>query len=442
MQEEKVVVALVHRDEIPGKPSKYTDNDLKVIFDMVKECFDLSVDGVTNLIKPGQTVLLKPNIVGAEANPDSATITDPRILEATIKFIKESVRDVTVWVGENPFGSKGGSRAAFREGSWIGDAVRRAGVDDIIYFDEYPRVAVKVPDAKCWYEFSVPKALLDCDVYISVPKLKGHLASQVTITLKNAMGILCHEDMEKRHNTNLQQMIVDINKARKPDFAIVDAVRALAYDHSSRYPEHLISYNSLIAGRDAVAVDSVVEYLMGWDNPAKEVTTTRIAQWDGLGIADLNRIEMRGSDPKKLRKNLVTYFDEHTHAGYTGFPYEPCPIQAVFEGAEVFLGGCCLGCKSYLRMTLDSLYETGRLFGLVKSFGRLNIITGRNAYINPAMLPLPGVTLVYGDCAVDKWGDAVKDWPTRTEVISGCPPPAVALGRFFGELDKEAEKEM
>lgn len=435
MSGKKSVVALVHRDVIPGTSSKYTSSDFETVMGMVKECFDLSVGGAANLIKDGKTVLIKPNIVSARASPDTGIITDPRVLEATIKIIKESVSNVTVNVGENTAG--GASRMAFQSGTPMGDAIRRAGVDEIIPFDECPLVTVKIRDAKNWYEWQIPKAVLDCDVYISIPKLKGHMVSQVTLTLKNAMGLLRHEDMQARHRSDLYQMIVDINKARKPDFAIVDAIHGLAYDHASRYPEHALTYNTLIAGTDAVAVDAVGGYLMGWNNPAREITILRIAQHDGLGVADMNKIDVKGADPDKLRKNLVIPFDEHAHTGYFAIPYEPCPLEAVFEGVEMFFGGVCLGCKSYIRMNLEGLYETGMLAKLVESVKQINVISGRNAHINPAMLPLPGITVVYGDCAVDKWGEIVKKWSNKTAVIPGCCPSVGELGGYLRTLMKE-----
>ena len=432
MVEDKAVVAIVHRDEVPDKPSKYTKNTLNVIVDMVKECFDLT-GGVKKLIKPGQTVLLKPNIVAAGANPDDAATTDPRVLEATITYIKGSVENVKVQVGETPYGLKGASRKGLGPGSRMGDIVRRAG-GEVVYFDEEPRVTVNLPNAKTFWEFSVPQALMDCDVYIQMPKLKAHMIAQVTHTLKNAMGLLTREDMIPYHNTSLFQRIVDVNKARKPDFTIMDGILTLTYDHYSGCPEHKVTCNMLIAGKDAVAVDSVTQYLVGWDNPAKEVRITRIAQHDGLGVADLNRIEVRGADPKKLRKNLLTPWDPQTRTGYSAYSYEPVPIEGMFEGVEVFMGGCCTGCQALIREALDGAYLSGALKKIIDVAGRINIIVGRNVKINPAMLPLQGVTIVYGDCAGD-WAKVVEGWTDRpTKYVPGCNPDFDALGAFFHRL--------
>ncbi|MEM2112326.1 MAG: DUF362 domain-containing protein [Candidatus Bathyarchaeia archaeon] len=427
-----VVVAVVHREEIPEKPSKYTQKSTEIITGMIEECFSLA-GGIERFIKPNQTVLLKPNIVGATADPDSGVNTDPRVIEATVKYIKNSVKNVRVLVGETPYGERGVSRKALDVGTPIGDAVRRAG-GEVVYFDEEPRIRVNLPKAKTFWEFTVPQVLMECDVYIQMPKLKQHAIAQVSHSLKNIMGFLTHEDMISCHNTSLFQQIVDINKARMPDFTIMDGLLSLTYDHYTNYEEHKVKFNTLIAGEDAVAVDAVSQYLMGWNDPAKEVKLTRIAQHDGLGVADLEKIEIKGEDVRKLRKNLITPWDPQTRKGFCAYSYEPTPIEAVYDGVEVFMGGCCSGCQALIRESLDWANFDGTLKRIIEDVGNLNIIVGRNARINPSLLPLVGATIVYGDCA-SYWAKEVGRWVDRPTCFAlGCPPDFGALSAFFSRI--------
>ncbi len=435
MNSKKPIVAVVQRASIPELPSSYTEKSLGIIGDMVEEAFNL-VGGIKDIISPGQSVLLKPNIVGAEANPDTGVITDPRVVESTIRYIKKSVGNVDVEVGETPYGPVGASRKALGEGSVMGNAVRKAG-GKVAYFDEEPRVKVRLPDAKTFWEFTVPQSLLECDVYIQMPKMKQHAIAQVSHTLKNAMGLLTHEDMISHHNTSLFQQIIDINKIRIPDFTIMDGTVALSYDHYTSCEEHKVRYNALIAGRDSVAVDSVSQYLMGWDNPAKEVRLTRIAQHDGLGTADLDKIDIRGADIAKLRKDLLIPWDPQKRTGYCAYAYEPTPIEAVYEGVDVYMGGCCTGCQALIRETLDGAYLSGQLKKVVDAEGKLNIIVGRDVKINPALLPLNGATIVYGDCASD-WAKEVSRWTDRPATYAlGCTPDFGALGTFLSNIESK-----
>lgn len=432
MRKGRAVVAVVHRDEIPEKPSNYTQKSVRIIEEMVREVLEL-IGGVEKVIKPGQSVLLKPNIVSLVAGPDTGVITDPRVVEATISYIKKSIDNVKVHVGETPYGPKGVSRKALEDGSPMGDAIKRGGGKPV-YFDEEPRLTVSLPKAKTFWEFTVPKILMGCDVYIQMPKLKHHAIAQVSHTLKNAMGLLTHQDMISHHNTSLFQQIVDINKARMPDFTIMDGTLALTYDHHSFCEEHKVSYNMLVAGKDAVAVDSISQYLMGWDNPAKEVKMTRIAQHDGLGVADLDRIETKGADVKKLRKNLLTPWDPQSRTGFCAYPYEPTPIEGVYEGVEVYMGGTCTGCQALIREVLDGAYLDGTLKKIAEKEAGLNVIVGRNVKINPALMPLKGATMVYGQCAA-YWAEEVGRWTDKvTTYAAGCTPDFGAFGGFFEKI--------
>ena len=105
-------VAIVHRDKVPGLPSKYTDDELKVVIDMVDEMFKL-LGGIDKFIKPGETVVLKPNActyfgsvmkdkkTGEEKiNLQAAANTDARVLAAITKLALEKAKAKEVITGE------------------------------------------------------------------------------------------------------------------------------------------------------------------------------------------------------------------------------------------------------------------------------------------------------------------------------------------------------
>lgn len=432
----KTVVAISSRTKAPKFRQGYTVKDIQFLEEMIGECFQWTVGGVERLIDSGDTVVLKPNMAIETATPEMCMGTDPRVMEALIRVIRKSVENVRIVVGENSAGPKGITRKAFQN-SGIGEAATRAGVDSIICFDEAPRIVMRIPNAKYFYEFAIPKIVLDADVYITVPKLKGHGIAQATISIKNAFGLLDYPTMFRQcHREDVYQKAVDINLARKPDFALVDALHINPHDHMSAYKSLLISFNSVIGGPDPVAVDSVCEYLMGWDNPAKQVRITRLAQAANLGIADLDAIEIKGSDPQTIRRNLLTPFDEASQTGHSMIPYEYAPLEAIFDGVEVFLGGCDIGTKAIIRIWLDSLNAQGKLPELVRKYGQVNIIAGHNVQINPAWCPLPGIVYILGDGAKE-WVEIAKGWGAPVRFFPGnYPDPIAFLGdalRTLGE---------
>ena len=94
-------VTIIHRDEIPGLPSKYTDDEFQVVLGMVDEMFE-HLGGIDKYIKPGETVVLKPNSctyfgsvmvdksTGEECvNLQGAANTDARVLAAITKLALE-----------------------------------------------------------------------------------------------------------------------------------------------------------------------------------------------------------------------------------------------------------------------------------------------------------------------------------------------------------------
>lgn len=431
------IVAVITRKSVPGKASDYSKQDVEFIKEMLDEGFNLSVGGVKNLIGPGQTIFIKPNLI-APASPENHWTTDPRVIEALIGYLKEAIENITIWIGEGSCGMRGEARRAFNE-TKVKDAAERAGVDKIIYVDETRQVPVKLPHAKYFYEFNLPAEIFDCDVYLTVPKMKQHAFAQATLALKNGYGLLDFRDTNRSHREDLCQKVVDINLARKPDFCVVDAIVGRACDHMapcSLQEEHKIEFNSLILGKDPVAVDAVGEYIMGWDRPDEEVRVTRLAQHAGLGEGNLNKIKVKGTDPKSIRKNLLMPLNEKRKQGYAVLPYEYAPVEAVFEGTEVFLGGCCMGCKMLICWVLTGLYRSGSLSRLVEKGERINIIAGRNVSLNPCWTPLPGLTVALGDCAQD-WGEKIQGWPGITKFIPGCWPDQIALGTYLGRVVSE-----
>ena len=94
-------VAIIHRDKVPGLPSKYTEDELNVVIDMVDEMFQ-KLGGIDKFIKPGETVVLKPNCstyfgsimkdqkTGEEVvNFQAAANSDARVLAALTRLARE-----------------------------------------------------------------------------------------------------------------------------------------------------------------------------------------------------------------------------------------------------------------------------------------------------------------------------------------------------------------
>ena len=152
------------------------DSDIAKIKEAVAKAVELAIGSPDAIIKPGQKVLIKPNLA-FQAPPESFAVVDPRVVEAVVAYFKENSQAGEIWVGDNPsLGLHvGRAKPAFAE-SGMEEAAKRGGADKIIYFDETEVVEVDIPEAKVFKKAAIFKPVLDADVIINLPKMKVHLA--------------------------------------------------------------------------------------------------------------------------------------------------------------------------------------------------------------------------------------------------------------------------
>ena len=97
---------------------------------------------------------------------------------------------------------------------------------------------VMVPTGLIRKEYWLPNLVLDADVLISVPVLKNHYLAGVTLGMKNLIGLLPNDiyhgpgNIYGKHSLShgpieLDQHIVDLSLARRPDFIVVDGQRGM-----------------------------------------------------------------------------------------------------------------------------------------------------------------------------------------------------------------------
>jgi uncharacterized protein (DUF362 family) len=141
--------------------------------------------GVGALISPGETVLLKPNIVEG-LPPERAVTTHPEVLRAVIRQVKQAGAKPVV--GESP-GVSGTRKAAERCGIWA--VCDEEGVE-LLPFEE--AVSVAFPDGQMIKKFSLAKELHSVDKVISLAKMKTHTFMGITGGVKNLFGFIVGTD--------------------------------------------------------------------------------------------------------------------------------------------------------------------------------------------------------------------------------------------------------
>ena len=208
----------------------------------------------------GKTVLLKPNFVGLD--PLGAVNTHPAVVVAAREsFLKLGAAQVLI--GDGP--------ALDRDTEAIVESVRlrdyagplkRSFVD--LNIDDVERIPLRTRASRL-NELYLPKTVLRADFVVSMPKLKTHHWAGVTLSLKNMFGIVpggCYGwPKNVLHWAGIDNSILDINAAVRPDFAIVDGINGMEGNGPIQgTPKRA---NVLVFGNDPVAVDATCCRIMG-----------------------------------------------------------------------------------------------------------------------------------------------------------------------------------
>jgi len=333
------------------------------------------------------------------------SFTSPKVLEATIKYLKN--KGAKVFVMENSTQANM-TRIVFAINGYK-EICERTGAE-IIYLDEEdekefefkgkPSAEIN-PKGYNLSTFRLPSTIVrlikdrDSICYINLPKLKTHSMARVTLGIKNQWGFPQHADRGKDHNYNLHSKLVDVYGIIKPDITIIDGTEGTIHGH---YPptvwedKLVIPFNILIGGIDTLAVDVVGAKIFGL--ALSEVPHLKIAYERGLGEGRLEKIKVIGKD-------LKTYTKKYDWNLLQEFPKD----VKIVKGKELLcLEGCQNNPLSILQVFSNDHKE--------KFKGGWFIIMGKGHDENIVeTLKAEGYNkgLVVGYCAIDEVGDKIRE---------------------------------
>ncbi|MBC8231942.1 DUF362 domain-containing protein [bacterium] len=243
--------------------------------------------GLNRIVKPKDTVLLKPNISFPNP-PQWATTTNPELISTVAKLCLEAGARRVI-IADHPL--RNPQRCLERTGA--DEACKDISGTHIKLLTEdrdYKSVKVNGEELK---SVEVARLALKADLIINMPAAKSHSATTVSFSMKNMMGLVW--DRVKFHQGNIHQAIAELNTVVKPKLIILDATRLLLTKGPDG-PGEVEELNSVIIGTDPVAVDSYAVTLASWNNrklEPKDVDYIRIAAKLGLGEMDLSKIDVR-----------------------------------------------------------------------------------------------------------------------------------------------------
>ena len=260
------------------------------IYENVKKGFEAFPD--INL-SSDSVVAIKPNLCAIKTHETGAT-TDPRVVGAVIKYLKNQFGVVNISIVESN-GSQVLADLAFKLLGYE-EIARKLNVK-LVNLSKVPFSVKSFPENAFVKEIKVPQILSDADFFITVPKIKTHMDCFITCALKNQYG--CNPYWRKTiYHKRLDDAIVDFSVAFKPDFVVVDGL--VAMDGRKGPTEGVpLRMNTLIFGRDAVAVDYFVAQLMGIKPTCIQYIFE--AERRGLGTTNFKTV---GVNPDEIKKKF------------------------------------------------------------------------------------------------------------------------------------------
>ena len=318
----------------------------------MQKMFD-QLGGLGRLVK-GKTVAIKINLTGAPTYRighlplEDTHYTHPHVIAAAVHLMG-AAGATRIRILESPWSTADPVEEYILRANWeprdILNAARNVEFENTNYLGtgkKYSRMTVPY-GGYMFPAFDLNHSYEDCDVFVSIAKMKEHATAGVTLSMKNCFGLtpctvygtgagvdepslipkggrtLIHagnrapsksapqekDPSSPREDTyRVPRTVVDLISARPIHLAIIDGIRTMTGGEGPWIREDLqpAAPGLLVAGTNPVNIDAVSMALMGFDPMADRGTppfercdsTLRLAEDVGVGTRDLSRIEVAG----------------------------------------------------------------------------------------------------------------------------------------------------
>ncbi len=258
--------------------------DRSLVLSSVEKCIELC-GGMESIIKKGDDVLLKPNLLTAKP-PEKAVTTHPEMLFALGSILKRHTDKIRI--GDSPaFGT-------------CAHVIKKNGMEKIVQelglsITEFQKsVSFKLPEGL--FNLELSKDCLEAPKLINMPKLKTHSQMLMTLAVKNLFGCIVGTRKADWHfrsgvdYLSFARLLVEICLALKPCFNLIDGITGMQGDGPNNGDPREIGV--IVGGENPFAVDFVVCKIVGID--PEELFTMQIARKMGIFGTREEEIEILG----------------------------------------------------------------------------------------------------------------------------------------------------
>jgi uncharacterized protein (DUF362 family) len=235
--------------------------------------------GFARFVHSGDRVVIKPNPTGT-LPPEAALSTHPALVAAVVRACREAgAAQVLVASHDDArsFTATGIAAAATGAGgTW----------DTLAQREQYREVLVSRGRILQREAIAIP--VLDADVFINLPIVKQSPEVEITVALKNLMGV--NWDRRRFHRTDLNQCIAELASVVPQSLIIADANHVLL-SNGPMGPGEVLKAGQVVAGTDPVAVDAFCARFL--NRTPESVPAVRIAHALGVGRMDLAALRIQ-----------------------------------------------------------------------------------------------------------------------------------------------------
>jgi len=377
---------------VKGKNGK----DLKEVRKMMAELFSL-IGPAPKLIPRGSRVLIKPNLTAEENLWERGILTGPVFMQALVEEVQKARPEEVIIAEATAIGLN--TKKAFAANGYE-EMARATGARLLDLYDgEFEEI--KTPAGGLLKSVRVSREVLRADFFINAPVLKTHFASTLTAAMKNLKGTTTYDEKKRFHYLGLNKAFTELNAVLKPHLNVVDGLIAMEGDGPIAGTP--VGLNMLMAGTDAIAVDTIAARIMGID--PTEVLSLCLAQGMGLGVWDEKDITVLGRSIEEVRRP---------------FTRACAPLKSDSEKVRFLHGEACNACPNGLRIAMGQLKAAGisleELPAVEISMGSEVRLSGSLGYVQ---LPI---------------GNCQKQYKHLPNYVPGCPPPAFLMGDQIREI--------
>ncbi len=276
----------------------------------IYQAIESSINLVGSFDLKGKRVLLKPNCL----MPSKNAITSPEIVGNIAKWVKN--KGGTPIIGDSPMSGGKTALEIYKKVKYKG----KSGFDIITEIEnevewtsflENPiLISKEIMKFQRLEKTAISSNFVNADFIINIPKWKTHFLTKFTGGVKNYWGVQIGKVKSRSHSYGnspdkfsvvLTDLYSYIKKINKDNLIIMDAINIM---HGTGGPSFGVmkELGLIITATNSVSLDSVAVSI-GGINPFN-VPTLKYCHQRGLGIADLNQIEILGNSINDVKCKL------------------------------------------------------------------------------------------------------------------------------------------